>query len=253
MPMANSPHYRTIPERSPSVPDAKANASDQARLVAALADPARFGPGCARVTVLETHISYVLLTGRHAYKLKKAVDLGFLDFTTLDGAALLLRAGTAAQSPPRAGALSRRRRDHGHARRPGDRRQRAGARIRGEDARIPAGGAGQPRSRARNELGARGHRRAGGEGRGVPRHGRVAPPADGAFGTPDGDSARRAREFHRASTRAGDRRQSNARSRALEAWTRERARRAQRGIPRAAAARLRPRMPRRSASRQHRA
>ncbi len=32
---------------------------------------------------LETHISYVLLTGIHAYKIKKAVDFGFLDFTTL--------------------------------------------------------------------------------------------------------------------------------------------------------------------------
>ena len=32
----------------------------------------------------ETHISWVLLTGRDAYKLKKAVDLGFLDFSTLE-------------------------------------------------------------------------------------------------------------------------------------------------------------------------
>ncbi len=33
--------------------------------------------------VIETHISWVLLTGTHAYKFKKAVNLGFLDFTTL--------------------------------------------------------------------------------------------------------------------------------------------------------------------------
>src|SRR6478735_4274377 len=59
------------------------NTMDQARLVAALASPTCFGPACAAVTVLETHISYVLLTGQHAYKLKKAVALGFLDFTTL--------------------------------------------------------------------------------------------------------------------------------------------------------------------------
>ena len=32
---------------------------------------------------IETHISFVLLTGTHAYKIKKAVDFGFLDFTTL--------------------------------------------------------------------------------------------------------------------------------------------------------------------------
>ena len=42
-----------------------------------------FGPECVHVTVLETHISYVLLTGKHAYKIKKNVNLGFLDFTTL--------------------------------------------------------------------------------------------------------------------------------------------------------------------------
>ncbi len=57
--------------------------SGQDRLVAALARPALHGPDCTSVTVLETHISYVLLTGAHAYKIKKAVNLGFLDFTTL--------------------------------------------------------------------------------------------------------------------------------------------------------------------------
>ncbi|HEX8009773.1 MAG TPA: AAA family ATPase [Casimicrobiaceae bacterium] len=65
-------------------PDANAGPKEQARLVAALAQPARFGPDCTRVTVLETHISYVLLTGQYAYKFKKAVDFGFLDFTTLE-------------------------------------------------------------------------------------------------------------------------------------------------------------------------
>jgi uncharacterized protein len=34
--------------------------------------------------VEETHISWVLLTGQDAYKIKKAVNLGFLDFSTLD-------------------------------------------------------------------------------------------------------------------------------------------------------------------------
>jgi aminoglycoside phosphotransferase family enzyme/predicted kinase len=47
--------------------------ADQRRLVAALGLP-----------VVETHISYVLLGGTSAYKIKKAVDLDFLDFTTLD-------------------------------------------------------------------------------------------------------------------------------------------------------------------------
>lgn len=34
--------------------------------------------------ILETHISWVVLTGHYAYKIKKPVDLGFLDFTTLE-------------------------------------------------------------------------------------------------------------------------------------------------------------------------
>ncbi|MBM3356951.1 MAG: aminoglycoside phosphotransferase [Betaproteobacteria bacterium] len=36
------------------------------------------------VRVLETHISWVLLTGDYAYKVKKPVNLGFLDFSTLE-------------------------------------------------------------------------------------------------------------------------------------------------------------------------
>ncbi len=34
--------------------------------------------------LFETHISWVLLTGPYAYKIKKAVDFGFLDFSTLE-------------------------------------------------------------------------------------------------------------------------------------------------------------------------
>ena len=33
--------------------------------------------------LIETHISFVLLVGAYAYKIKKCVNLGFLDFTTL--------------------------------------------------------------------------------------------------------------------------------------------------------------------------
>jgi len=58
-------------------------APDQGRLVAALVqwlDAADVGP----TKVLETHISYVLLTGAHAYKIKKAVEFPFVDFRTLD-------------------------------------------------------------------------------------------------------------------------------------------------------------------------
>ncbi|MDO9141609.1 MAG: AAA family ATPase [Methylobacter sp.] len=34
--------------------------------------------------LIETHISWVLLTGQHAYKIKKPVNFGFLDFSTLE-------------------------------------------------------------------------------------------------------------------------------------------------------------------------
>jgi aminoglycoside phosphotransferase family enzyme/predicted kinase len=37
-----------------------------------------------RVELVQTHISFVLLAGDYAYKLKKPLDLGFLDYTTLD-------------------------------------------------------------------------------------------------------------------------------------------------------------------------
>jgi aminoglycoside phosphotransferase family enzyme/predicted kinase len=36
------------------------------------------------ITLFETHISWVLLTGEFAYKIKKPVDFGFLDFSTLE-------------------------------------------------------------------------------------------------------------------------------------------------------------------------
>lgn len=58
-------------------------AAEQRTLVRALRDPARYPHPVASVTLLETHISYVLLTGRFAYKIKKSVDFGFLDFSSL--------------------------------------------------------------------------------------------------------------------------------------------------------------------------
>jgi len=36
-----------------------------------------------RIHLLETHISWVILTGTYAYKIKKPLNLGFLDFSTL--------------------------------------------------------------------------------------------------------------------------------------------------------------------------
>jgi hypothetical protein len=55
-----------------------------ARLIEALSDPAAYPDPVAGVDVRQTHISVVFLAGRHAYKIKKPVDLGFLDFRTLE-------------------------------------------------------------------------------------------------------------------------------------------------------------------------
>ena len=52
-------------------------------LVAALQDLAAYPEPTSRVKVVQTHISWVFLTDGFAYKMKKPVDLGFLDFTTL--------------------------------------------------------------------------------------------------------------------------------------------------------------------------
>jgi len=53
-------------------------------LLAALRDPATYPDPATAIEHLETHISHVFLAGDYAYKLKKAVDFGFLDFTTLE-------------------------------------------------------------------------------------------------------------------------------------------------------------------------
>ena len=65
--------------------DRAAQLQTQRRLVAALADAARHSQSDPRpIEIVETHISWVILAGPFAYKIKKALDLGFLDFSTLE-------------------------------------------------------------------------------------------------------------------------------------------------------------------------
>jgi aminoglycoside phosphotransferase family enzyme len=54
------------------------------RLVAGLRDPRVYSHPVEQVEHIETHISHVLLAGDFAYKIKKPLDLGFLDFSTLE-------------------------------------------------------------------------------------------------------------------------------------------------------------------------
>ena len=58
------------------------NAS-QSRLIKSLLDKLGNQAPAKRVRLIETHISWVLLAGHYAYKIKKALDLGFLDFSSL--------------------------------------------------------------------------------------------------------------------------------------------------------------------------
>ena len=51
-------------------------------VVASLLRPEAYPHPVERVELLETHISWVFLAGPYAYKLKKPVDFGFLDFST---------------------------------------------------------------------------------------------------------------------------------------------------------------------------
>lgn len=53
-------------------------------LLAALETPASYPHAPDEVTLIQTHISFVALAPPYVYKVKKPVDLGFLDFTTLE-------------------------------------------------------------------------------------------------------------------------------------------------------------------------
>lgn len=53
----------------------------QSALIEALRDPDRYPHPVNRVEHRETHISHVLLAGEFAYKIKKPLNLGFLDFS----------------------------------------------------------------------------------------------------------------------------------------------------------------------------
>lgn len=49
----------------------------------ALLKPSTYGEGVKEVKLLQTHTSWIFLTGKYAYKVKKPVNFGFLDYTTL--------------------------------------------------------------------------------------------------------------------------------------------------------------------------
>ena len=58
--------------------------TDLVSLIAALSDPRAYPFPVGGVEVHQTHISAVFLAGPFAYKVKKPIDLSFLDFSTLE-------------------------------------------------------------------------------------------------------------------------------------------------------------------------
>ncbi len=54
------------------------------QLIDAFKKPEIYPHPVTEVTLIETHISWVFLTGKFVYKIKKPVNLGFLDFSTLE-------------------------------------------------------------------------------------------------------------------------------------------------------------------------
>ncbi len=56
----------------------------QKQVVEALMTPEAYPEEPGKIELIQTHISFVFLTKNFAYKVKKAVNFGFLDFSTLD-------------------------------------------------------------------------------------------------------------------------------------------------------------------------
>jgi aminoglycoside phosphotransferase family enzyme len=57
---------------------------DQKQVVQALMKPEAYDEDPGGIELVQTHISFVFLTRNFVYKVKKAVNFGFLDFTTLE-------------------------------------------------------------------------------------------------------------------------------------------------------------------------
>lgn len=56
----------------------------QKQIVEALLKPEAYDEDAGNIELVQTHISFVFLTKSFVYKMKKAVNFGFLDFTTLE-------------------------------------------------------------------------------------------------------------------------------------------------------------------------
>lgn len=58
--------------------------NSQSAIISALSHTGAYPHSVDDLQLIETHISWVFLTGHYAYKIKKSVNFGFLDFSTLE-------------------------------------------------------------------------------------------------------------------------------------------------------------------------
>jgi uncharacterized protein len=53
-------------------------------VIQALLNPRIYPDKTAKVDLIQTQMSFILLAGKYVYKIKKAINLGYLDYTTLE-------------------------------------------------------------------------------------------------------------------------------------------------------------------------
>jgi aminoglycoside phosphotransferase family enzyme/predicted kinase len=74
----------SLPEQpGPGISELRAEQDLQRELLQELLNPRCYPHPVKKVRLFETHISWVLLAGRYAYKIKKSLDLGFLNYASL--------------------------------------------------------------------------------------------------------------------------------------------------------------------------
>jgi uncharacterized protein len=66
------------------MPMKEASPVSQEELLTFLLDPRSYSPHPKRVRLIQTHSSCVLLAAPYTYKVKKPVNFGFLDFSTIE-------------------------------------------------------------------------------------------------------------------------------------------------------------------------
>jgi aminoglycoside phosphotransferase family enzyme/predicted kinase len=82
--MVNLFPFAELTMDTPSLTSSIPEQDYSSRLIRNLCKKGKYPHAITTINLIETHISWVLLTGSFAYKIKKPVNFGFLDFSTLE-------------------------------------------------------------------------------------------------------------------------------------------------------------------------